>query len=177
MDQFWHALFVYVHILGVVLFVGPQIFLAFAWVPASRRIEDSPTRIAAMRIVTRRFLYIGGIGLLLAILAGSYLIATWRSYYGVPDDVGFTSLRFGVVFVVKMVLLLAMLAAVGIHSFVTGPKLIDLLERQPTTAGKTSPEARSLRLQSMALSIAGLLLALVMMSLGVLLNTTQWSLQ
>ena len=33
-ENFLHIFFIWLHILGVALFVGPQFFLAFAWVPA-----------------------------------------------------------------------------------------------------------------------------------------------
>ena len=99
-ENFLHIFFIWLHILGVALFVGPQFFLAFAWVPASRTIDDMTTRIKAMRTITRRFGYVGGVGLALIVIAGSYLVGTWRSFYSQPDDVGFMDLRFGVVFIV-----------------------------------------------------------------------------
>ncbi len=177
MSQFWHIFFVYAHVLGIVLFVGPQFFMGLAWVPASRQIEDQSSRTKAMRTITRRFLYIGGFGLLLAIVAGSYLVATWRTYYGVPEGVSFTSLRFGVVFIIKMSLLLVMLAAVAVHTFWLGPRLLAASERQADGETVAAAELRSMRLQSMSLSLIGLALALAVMVLGVLLNTTQWSLR
>ena len=98
MENFLHITAIWLHILGIALFVGPQFFLAFAWLPASRGIDDLPTRVKAMRTITTRFGYVGGVGLALIVIAGSYLIATWRSYYAVLDDIGFISLRFGVIF-------------------------------------------------------------------------------
>ncbi|MFQ5353185.1 MAG: hypothetical protein ACE5D3_08970 [Candidatus Binatia bacterium] len=177
MSQFWHIFFAYVHVLGIVLFVGPQFFLGLAWVPASRQITDQHSRARAMRTVTRRFLYIGGAGLLLAIVAGSYLIATWRSYYGVPEGVSFTSLRFGVVFIIKMALLLVMLVAVAAHTFWLGPRLLAATEEAAQGSSGAEAKLRDLRLRSMLLSLVGLGLALAMMVMGVLLNTTQWSLR
>ncbi|HJP41874.1 MAG TPA: hypothetical protein QGF35_09240 [Dehalococcoidia bacterium] len=176
MDQFLHTLFVFLHILGVVLFVGPQFFLAFAWVPASRGIADLPTRVKAMRTITDRFLFIGGAGLILALLAGTYLVSTWRDYYGMPDSVDFTSVRFGVVFIVKMILFSAMLVAVGLHTFLVGPKLVNALDKQGQGGSVSDKSVRRLRLQSMSLSITGLVLVIAIMVMGVMLNTAQWSL-
>lgn len=177
MEQALHITFIFVHVLGVALFVGPQFFLAFAWVPASRGIEDLPTRVRAMRTITRRFLYLGGTGLVMAVVAGTYLISTWRDYHGIPEDESFTALRFGVVFIVKMTLFVVMLAAVGLHTFVVGPRLVDALDAQ--AGGEDVPDRvlRRLRMRSMALSITGLVLVLAMMVMGVMLNTAQWSLQ
>jgi uncharacterized membrane protein len=177
MENFWHIAFTWIHILGVALYVGPQLFLAIGVIPATRAIADMPTRVQAMRTVTRRFGYVGGAGLVLLIAAGSYLIADWRDHYGVPDDVEFTSLRFGVVFIIKMTLLLVMLALVGLHTFLVGPRLIDAMEAEATGRGATDDELRSLRMQSMALSITGLVLALAIMVMGVMLGTPEWSLQ
>jgi uncharacterized membrane protein len=177
MDEFLHIAATWVHVLGVALWVGPQFFLAFAWVPASRQIPDLPTRIAAMRTITRRFAYIGGAGLVLILAAGAYLIADWRDYYGVPDDVEFTSLRFGLFFVIKMTVLLVMLAAVSLHMFVLGPRQLEKLEDRARGATVDEQELRSIRMQSMFLSIAGLLLTLAIMALGTMIGTPGWSLQ
>lgn len=177
MDNFLHILFIWLHILGVALFVGPQFFLAFAWVPASRGIDDMQTRIKAMRTITRRFGYVGGAGLVLIILAGGYLIGDWRNFYAVPDDTGFTDLRFGVVFIIKMTLLLVMLVALGIHMFILGPRQMDRLEAQARGENVSEAELRKARMQSMTFSILGLVLALAIMVLGAMLNDVSWSLQ
>lgn len=177
MDSTLHIVMIWLHILGIALFVGPQFFIAYAWVPASRQIADLPTRVAAMRTVTRRFGYIGGAGLVLIVFAGSFLISDWRNYYNVPDDVGFTDLRFGVTFIIKMVLLLVMLAVLALHMFVFGPRQLAKLEAQARGEGVTEAELRSVRGQSMVLSISGLVLTLAIMVLGVMLNTANWSLQ
>ena len=177
MENFLHILFVWVHILGIALYVGPQFFLAFAWVPASRNIADMPTRIQAMRTITRRFAHIGGAGLILILIAGSFLISTWRTYYAIPDDIGFTDLRYGNIFLGKMVLLLIMLVVVGIHSFSVGPKLVDAMEASSNGDSEAESRVAGLRKRSMVLSIAGLLLVLVIMVMGVMLNATPYSLQ
>lgn len=177
MENFLHILMVWVHILGVALYVGPQFFLAFAWVPASRNIADLPTRNAAMRTITRKFGMIGGIGLTLIFIAGMYLITAWRTYYGVPEDVGFTDVRFGVIFIMKMNILLVMLAVVGVHMFVTGPKLVDAMDAAVNGGAAAEAKVKRLRKQSMILSITGLILVLVIMVMGVMLNATPYSLQ
>jgi hypothetical protein len=130
-----------------------------------------------MRTITRRFAYIGGIGLLLITGAGTYLIATWRDFYSQPDDVEFTSIRFGVIFIIKMTVLIVMLALVAIHTFVTGPRQLALLDER--ARGGNVPEERiaSLRKQSMLLSISALLLTLAIMAMGVSMTVTSYSFQ
>ncbi|HET7738917.1 MAG TPA: hypothetical protein VFK32_10110 [Tepidiformaceae bacterium] len=177
MDDFLHITALWMHILGIALFVGPQFFLAFAWIPASRGITDLPTRAKAMRTITSRFGVIGGVGLAMIVVAGSYLIATWRDYYAQPDDVEFTSLRFGAIFIVKMTVLLVMLALTGLHTFVVGPRLLEQIDIQ--AAGGRVDEAGILKLRklSMMLSIAALVLTLVIMVMGASMSSTSYSLQ
>ncbi|MGB4863360.1 MAG: hypothetical protein WBO97_12960 [Tepidiformaceae bacterium] len=177
MDNFLHIFFIWVHILGVALFVGPQFFMAFAWVPASRRIGDPQARIAAMKLITRRFGYIGGAGIVLLVAAGTYLIADWRNYYGVPDDVGFTDVRFGVVFIIKMTLLTVMLAVLAFHMFYLGPRQLEAMEAQANGERISAAEVRKARMMSMTASVLGLLMALALMVMGVMLNSVSWSLQ
>jgi uncharacterized membrane protein len=176
-DNFWHWFFISLHLLGLTLFLGPQFFLAFAWVPASREIADLPTRLQATRTVTRRFGYIAGAGLILLVVAGVYLVSDWRDYYSVPDETGFTDLRFGVIFLVKMGLLVAMLAVLALHTFVLGPRLLGQLEARAAGQAVSEEEMRSFRMQSMAASVLVLLLTLGIMGLGVSLSTVNYSLQ
>ncbi|HNM78048.1 MAG TPA: hypothetical protein PKI89_06780 [Tepidiformaceae bacterium] len=177
MDNFLHIFFIWMHVLGVALFVGPQFFMAFAWIPASRGIDDMQVRIRAMRTITRRFGYVGGAGLVMLFVAGGYLIGDWRSFYAVSDETGFTDLRFGVVFIIKMTLLTIMLVALGIHMFILGPRQMARLEAQANGEAVSEAALRKARLQSMAFSIFGLVLALAIMVLGAMLNDVSWSLQ
>ncbi len=173
MDNTLHIIAIWLHILGIALLVGPQFFLAFAWVPVARTITDMPTRIRLTRTLTRRFGYLGGAGLVLIVVAGSYLIASWRDFYAQPD-IGFTDLRYGVLFIVKMSIFIVMLALLALHTFTVGPRLIDQMEAH--TAGKaTEADVRRARMMSMGLSIGGLALALALMILGVMMNTTEFS--
>jgi uncharacterized membrane protein len=177
MDNFLHISALWLHVLGIALFVGPQFFLAFAWVPASRQIADLKTRATTMRTMTRRFGYIGGIGLLLIIIAGTYLIMTWRDFYSYPDDASFTDIRYGVIFIIKMSVLIVMLILVGLHMFWAGPKQLALMEAQARGEAVADAEVRRMRKISMALSISGLVLTLAIMVMGVSLSTTEYSFQ
>ena len=177
MENFLHIAAVWLHVLGIALFVGPQFFLAFAWVPASRQIEDMQTRVAAMRTITTRFGWIGGIGLLLILIGGTYLIMTWRDYHNIVEGTAFFDLRYGVVFVIKMVILVVMIVLVGLHMFVVGPSQVDAMEER--ARGEDVPEVRmrQIRITSLVLSITGLILALVIMGFGVSLGATEYSLK
>ena len=170
-----HIIAIWTHILGIALWVGPQFFLAFAWVPASRQIADPASRLEAMRTITWRFAYIGGIGLLLIFVAGMYLITSFRDYY--HYDGGFFAIRFGVIFLVKMGTLVAMLSVIGFHTFITGPRLMRLMETRIAGGEVTEEVIHKTRMQSMYLSITGLLLTLCIMVMGAMLNTVTFSLR
>ena len=177
MENGLHIAAVWLHVLGIALFVGPQFFLAFAWVPASRQIADPLTRVAAMRTITTRFGWIGGIGLLLILIGGAYLIMTWRDYHGVSDEAAFFDYRYGVVFVVKMAILAVMIVLVGLHMFVVGPAQADAMEEQARGGNVPDIRLRRLRIISMTLSITGLVLTLVIMGFGVGLGAAEFSIQ
>lgn len=177
MENFLHIAAVWLHVLGIALFVGPQFFLAFAWVPASRQIEDLQTRVTAMRTITTRFGWIGGAGLLLILIGGTYLIMTWRDYHNIVEGTAFFDVRYGVVFVIKMVLLVVMIVLVGLHMFVVGPSQVDAMEEQARGGTVSDKDIRRLRITSMVLSITGLILTLVIMGFGVSLGAAEYSLQ
>lgn len=171
MENTLHVIAIWCHILGIALFVGPQFFLAFAWVPAARGIADQRIRADLTRKLTRRFGWIGGIGLLMIVIAGGYLIARWRDYYAYPSGAGFTEIWYGVLFIIKMNLLILMLIVVGLHTFYVGPKLVDAIDAEVAGTGSAA-QTRRARMLSMAFSIVGLLLTLGIMVFGVMLNTS-----
>ncbi|WP_322795457.1 hypothetical protein [Tepidiforma sp.] len=176
METTLHIAFTWLHILGIALWVGPQVMLAVAWPAASRQVTDLPQRVAAMRVMTRRFGYLGGAGLALIVIAGTYLISTWREYYAIPEDADFLSLRFGFWFVVKMTLFLLMLAVVGLHIAWAGPRQLRAYEAKARGEGDDE-ELRAARRLSLALSISGLALSLAIMVMGTMIGTSGWSLQ
>ncbi len=171
MENALHVAALWLHVLGIALFVGPQFFLVLAWLPASRAIADESARVAAMRTITTRFGYIGGVGLAFIFVGGSYLIATWRTYYDVPDAIGFLDIAYGPIFIVKMTILVVMLVLTGLHMFVIGPAQIDALEERAGGGDVPDLRIRRLRIASMSLSGTGLLLTLVIMGLGASLGS------
>lgn len=176
MENALHMAAIWAHILGIALFVGPQFFLAMGVVPATRGITDPLERARATRVVTTRFGWLAGAGLFIILIAGTYLIATWRDYYGIPDDVAFLDVRYGVLFTAKMTVLIFMVLAVGLHVFVVGPRQLDLMEDQARGA-PVDDDLRTMRKLSMFLSVSGLVLALAIMVMGAGLSTANFSLQ
>ena len=177
MDDILHMIALWGHILGIALFVGPQFFLAFAAIPASRHIADLNTRIEALRTMTTRFGYVGGAGLVLILIAGTYLISTWRDYYGIGDETSFVDLRYGVIFIAKMVVLIVMLALVGLHTFVIGPMQIEAMEGEARGDGAAAARLPRLRTVSITVSVVALFLTLVIMLMGASMTTSSYSLE
>ena len=119
----------------------------------------------------------GGAGLLCILVAGLYLIYSWKGYYAIGPDTGFYDVRFGAVFTIKMGVLAVMLSVLAVHTFIVGPRLMDRLEAQANGENVSEEEIRAVRRRSMTLSITGLVLTLVIMALGAMLNTYRFSLR
>lgn len=176
--MYWqHALLTWIHVIGAALWVGPQVFLATGWPGAARQIADTATKVEVIRVLTQRFAYLGGFGLLLLAGAGTYLIWTWRDYYAQPGEVGFWELRYGVVFTVKMASLAVMLAVTALHMFVVGPRQLDAMAAEGRGEPGAAARLARARRHSRALSGTGLLLALAIMGMGAALSTASWSMQ
>jgi uncharacterized membrane protein len=158
----------WLHILGVAVWVGPQFFLFIAAVPAVRQVEDMAVRARVMRTITTRFGWMAWVALGVIVLSGiSNLFQT-----GDEADLWDTELRWFSVFSTKMVLVGIMVALTAFHSFVLGPRQLDMLER-----GETGEEALRLRRATMALSGVVLLTSIIVIFLGALLNNHEWSFQ
>jgi hypothetical protein len=71
-----------------------------------------------------------------------------------------------------MVLVGIMVALTALHSFVLGPRQLDMMER-----GETGEEALRLRRATMAVSGVVLLASVIVIFLGALLNNHEWSFQ
>lgn len=172
-----HAFFIWLHILGVALWTGPQVYLAVGWPGAARQIPDLQTKVNTIRVLTRRLAYLGGFGLVLLVAAGTYFLFTWRDYYAIPDDVGFFDLRFGVVWAVKMAVVAVMLAVTSLHMFVVGPGQLAAMEAEGRGEPGSGERLRRARQHSRMLSGSGLALTFAIMGLGAMLNTAAWSMQ
>lgn len=176
--MYWqHALLTWIHVIGAALWVGPQVYLATGWPGAARQIADTATKVEVIRVLTLRFAYLGGFGLLLLAGAGTHLIWTWRDYYAQPGEVGFWELRYGVVFTVKMASLAVMLAVTALHMFVVGPRQLDAMAAEGRGEPGAAARLARVRRHSRALSGTGLLLALAIMGMGAALSTASWSMQ
>jgi len=152
----------WLHILAATVWVGPQIFLFLAAVPAVRTIDDLKQRTQVMRTLTRRFGYLAGAALVVLVVTG---IGNMYEE-DIELDVLFDR-NWGTIFEVKMTLLIATVLLTAVHAFFIGPRLLDLQESASSEA-----ELAPTRRISIIVSAVNLLLALGILFCAALLNTS-----
>jgi uncharacterized membrane protein len=152
----------WIHILAATIWVGPQVFLFVAAIPAVRTIADQRERARVMRVLTRRFGYLAWGALLVLVITG-----IGNMYEQDVDlDILF-DLNWGVIFQVKMTLVIITALLTAIHSFVIGPRM---LAAQESVTNDT--ELASLRRFSIAVSAVNALIALGIVFCAALLDST-----
>ena len=156
----------WIHILAATIWVGPQVFLFVAAVPAVRTIEDLQVRTRVMRVITTRFNYLAWGALTVLVITG---IANLYEHDLEVDQL--FDLNFGVVFQVKMTLLIATVALTGLHSFVLGPRVLRMQESAVDAA-----EIAPVRRWSIIVSAVNMLLALGIVFCGALMSSS-WALE
>ncbi|MCH8066153.1 MAG: DUF4149 domain-containing protein [Chloroflexi bacterium] len=152
----------WIHILAATIWVGPQVFLFVAAVPALRTVEDTQVRARAMRVLTTRFGYLAWGALAVLVITG---IANLYEH-DLDVDVLFER-NFGIIFQVKMTLLIATVALTAVHSFIIGPRLLDMQESVADEA-----ELAPTRRLSIIISSVNLLIAVGIIFCAALLSTT-----
>lgn len=152
----------WIHILAATIWVGPQVFLFMAAVPALRTVEDVQARAKAMRVLTTRFGYLAWGAMAVLVVTG---IANLYEHDLPVDDL--FDRNFGIIFQVKMTLVIATVVLTAVHSFIIGPRLLDMQESVADEA-----QIASTRRASIIISSVNLLLAFGIVFCGALFNTT-----
>ena len=95
-------LVLFLHVAAAAIFVGPQLLLFFAVMPATWLIDDERLRRDVTLVISRRFGKIAAFALLILLLTGLY-----QFYFIVPDTVSsdMATYNFGRIFMLKMTLL------------------------------------------------------------------------
>jgi uncharacterized membrane protein len=159
------ALVLWIHILAAAVFVGPQVFLFAAAVPAMRTIEDVQQRTRATRTLTTRFGWIAGGAIVVLILTG---MQNWVH----ANDKGLTDLdRYSNVLMVKLTLVVIVIILTGIHGGLIGRRLLKLQESNAREA-----EIAAMRRWSIILSVAVLAVSVAILLCAALLGS-DWSKQ
>jgi len=158
----------WLHIVAATAFVGPQLFLSLV-MPGLRFLAPE-ARVRALRLLTSRFGWLawGAVAVLVATGIENLRHAASK---GVP--IFDPDYRYLWVFVAKMGALAVALVAVAVHSFVTGPKQIELMEAALT--GADPARERAARRATVALSVLGLLASLGVLFAAVLLHDHTFS--
>ncbi len=152
----------WIHILAATIWVGPQVFMFVAAVPAVRTIEDMQVRAKVMRVITTRFSYLAWGALAVLVVTGI------ANLYEHDLDVGqLFDLNFGVIFQVKMTLLIATVILTALHTFVLGPRVLSMQESAVDEA-----DIAPIRRWSIIVSGANGLLAVGIVFCGALLGSS-----
>ena len=152
----------WLHILAATIWVGPQVFLFVAAVPAIRTVEDAQVRARIMRVLTTRFGWLAWGAMLVLVITG---VANLYEHALSVEEL--FELNWGIIFQVKMTLVIATVALTALHTFVIGPRLLSLQESAADEA-----QVASARRVSIIVSSGNLLLALGILFTAALLDTT-----
>ncbi len=152
----------WIHIVAATIWVGPQVFMMVAAVPAVRTIEDMQVRTKVMRVITTRFNYLAWGALTVLVITG---IANLYEHDLDVDQL--FDLNFGVIFQVKMTLVIAAVILTALHSFVLGPRVLDMQESATDPA-----ELAPVRRWSIIVSGTNGLIALGIVFCGALLSSS-----
>ena len=151
----------WIHIIAATIWVGPQVFLFVAAVPAVRTVEDAQVRARIMRVLTTRFVYLVWGAMFVLVITGIGNLFEHNLEVDVLLD-----LNYGRILEVKIALVIATVALTALHSFVVGPRLLRLQESVADEA-----QIASTRRSSIIISASNLVLALGILFAAALLNT------
>lgn len=155
---------VWLHILAAAVWVGGFVFIAAVAVPIARRQEFGAVRGPLIRLLGRRFRWVGWGSLLVMVATGLVTLA----YRGVgPKELlsaSFWTSPFGRTLALKLGLVALMLALTAIHDFVLGPHAAALTLGRPH-----APETVRLRRRVTLLARLNLAVTLAVVAAGVLL--------
>ncbi len=169
------SLLLTIHLGFVAIWIGAQVLVAVAVVPALRTIPTEGVRLDALEQFTRRFNRLAWLALAGIVLTGSLLAQERIDDIKTISDTIF-DLRWGYLFVIKMSLVIVMAVVTALHAFGVGPRLLRL-QRQMADRQLAGEDAavRSLRAQSILLSMLGLALSLTLLAAGAFLSNTSFS--
>jgi copper resistance protein D len=160
------ALVLWVHIFAATLFVGPQVFLFVAAIPAMRTIDDVAARTRATRVVTSRFGWLGGGALVVLIATGLFNFEQVRADGLISVD---AYPRYFWALTVKLTLVAGVVLLTGLHAGLLGRRLLRLQEE-----GAGEDEIARTRRWSV-LASAVVLAASVVILLCAALMSSNWS--
>ena len=171
------SVIVFIHLIFITTWVGSQILTAVAVVPTMRRIEDGNIRVEAVAAFSRRFNHVAWGSMLIILITGGMLVTERFDQLDAIYDSTFDS-RWGIIFAIKMTLWAAMIGIVALHSFVLGPRQLDLNRealQQEDGGSEPSARLRSVQRRSVMASALGLVLSLLVLGSGAFLANHNFS--
>jgi uncharacterized membrane protein len=171
------TIILFFHVSFAAVWIGGQVLTAQAVIPSIRKIDEDLVRLATIERFTRKFNHIAWGSVVVIIITGGILMGTRiDDANAIAGGGSIYDLRWGFIFAAKMSIFLLMLGVVGLHTFVLGPRLIDLNRRalNDHTAANSSAII-SIRRKSIATSGIGLLLSLLVLCAGVFLANHNYS--
>jgi uncharacterized membrane protein len=152
--------------LAAATWVGSQVFMFVAVVPALRTLDDAARR-GAVLVLNRRFAWLGWGALAILVLTGIDNVIQRQDDTDLVFDYDF---RYAWIFAVKLVLVAVVIALTAIHTNVVGPRLLALQERGQASAG-----LGRMRRLSIQLSVVNLLAGVAILFLVALLQNGEFS--
>ncbi len=158
----------WLHMLAATVWVGPQLFLFVASVPAVRLIEDRETRARVMRLTAYRFGYLAAAAMIVLVLSG--ISNLFQEGADADTDLSSFDNRYAWVFLAKMILVGLTVVFTAVHALVIGPRLLAL-------QGSASEDGAATRLKvlSVASSALNLVLAIAIIYVAALLANHAFS--
>jgi uncharacterized membrane protein len=167
------AISIWLHLLAITLWIGPQVFLFAAAVPALRTVEDAKQRAKVLRVLVVRLGWISWLAMGVILLTGVgnlFSVAHDLPGYSAGDLLS-SDLRFTRVFWEKMFAVAVALVLTAVHTVAIGPRQLALMEGAGDEA-----EVRRVRRYSAITSGVALLASIVALYLGAVLAQHDYSL-
>ena len=157
----------WIHLLAAATWIGSQVFMFVAVVPALRTLDEA-ARHRAVLVLNRRFAWLGWGSLAILVLTGINNVIQRQDETDLVFDYDF---RYAWIFVVKLVLVAVVIALTAIHTYVVGPRLLALQEGGQAS----SAELSRMRRLSIQLSVLNLLAGVAILFLVALLQNGEFS--
>ena len=163
------AISVWIHVIAVSIWIGPQFFMFIVAIPALRTVEDARVRARLMRTIVTRFGWLawGAMAMTIASGIGNLLVVSDEA----PFDLWDRDYRWWGLFTEKMALVFIVVVLTAIHTLFVGPRQLRLAERLDADP----KDLRTLRRWSMALSGFALLASIGAVYFGALLANHDYS--
>jgi copper resistance protein D len=164
----WQFLIVVVHVFSAIIWIGGSIFLALVMVPVARGMEPPAMGLMFLRRAALRFRGIAWVLLALLVVSGAAALDGRGIGFDRFNEDGFWSTEIGTVLLVKFVLVGVLLVMSGVHDFILGPRLAELMQLVPR--GEQPPASTvSSRKRLIMLARLNLLIAISVAVIGMML--------